>query len=411
MSHRHANPIARQVVPNLPGPPKATDPPHCVLDREAEKSHPEDVGAGQPMRLRYHVVAAPTFHGFFLPQPRRGALSGLVVLMFAAPPLLARAPSVRFDTAYLVSCRDVTTDEFTASNPRERLIEGRFRVTAIVDDGQLPGDMQFVYRFLSPAGRLRVVDYQPKTRQATAVAGNVIVETKKESSKSLGVSVSGSFESLMRGTAGSDIGSKKAASIRCEFKPPMEVVLVAGTVERGTGVYFKMWPSPDCSLQGSREFLGVMRVPSTWRGDVMYVRCEALQNRWGKLTSCDVTRFVVGLYAEGDDEARLAAEDLVLSEALLRRTVTRHQKAIQKRSVPSLVHKVGTLLDVYAPRIPDTWLDRLIYGSTSIAQHDFYGYLPKAVRRVADKYRRAKRRMYQLSGSRLAMRAEAPTNG
>ncbi len=335
---------------------------------------------------------------------RRQAMTGFVILMFAVSPALARTPAVRFDTADLVSCRDVTTDDFAAANPRQRLIEGRFRVSAMVDDGQLPDNVHYVYRFLSPAGRLRVVDYQPKTEQTSMVAGNVSIERKKESSKSLGLSVSGSFESLLRGTAGSDIGSKNAANIRYELKPPMEVVLVAGTVERGTGVYFKMRPSPDRALEGSHEFLIVMCVPQNWRGDVMYIRCEAQQNRHGKRTSRYITRFVVGLYAEGDDEARMAAEDLVASEAQLRRTVTQHQKAIQKRSVPSLVHQVGVLLDVVHPRIPNTWLDRLIYGSTSIDQYDFYGYLPVAVRRTADEYRHAKRRMYQLSGSHLAMR-------
>ncbi len=338
------------------------------------------------------------------PQLRHQAAQALVISVFIASPALARTPIVRFDTTDVVSCRDVTTDEFAAANSHERLIEARFRVSALVDDGRLPADTHYVYRFLSPAGRLRVVDYQPKTEQTSKVVGNVSVERKKESSKSLGLSVSGSFETLLRGTAGADIGSKNAANIKYELKPPMEVVLVAGTVERSTGVYFKMRSSPDRALEGAREFLIVMRVPQTWRGDVMYVRCETQQNRHGKLVARHVTRFVVGLYAEGDEQARAAAEALVVTEALLRRTVTQHQKAIKKRSVPSLVHQVGVLLDVVHPRIPDLWLDRLIYGSTDTDQYDFYGYLPAAVRRTADEYRQAKRRMYQLNGNRLAMR-------
>jgi hypothetical protein len=223
--------------------------------------------------------------------------------------------------------------------------------------------------------------------------------------------VSGSFESLVRGTAGTDVGSKNGSNIRYELKPPMEAVLVAGTIERGTGVYFKLRPAPDTPLEGSREFKLVMRVPSAWRGDLMYVRCEALQQRRGKVTSHGTSRFVVGLYSEGDDYARHAAEQLVLAEAELRNTVARHRKAIERRAVPSLVHKVGAMLDVYDPRIPTSWLDRVVYGSADADQHDFYRYLPSDVQRVADKYRQAKRRMYKLSGNQLAMAHTSQVNG
>jgi hypothetical protein len=239
----------------------------------------------------------------------------------------------------------------------------------------------------------------------------VSIEKKKENTKSLGVSLSGSFEHLVRGTAGTDLGSKDTSSIRYELKPPMEVVLVAGTIERGTGVYFKMRPSPERSLEGTREFLVVMRVPQSWRGDVMYVRCEAQQNRRGKLDTQAVERFVVGLYAEGDEEARAAAEELISTEARLRRTVAEQRQAIAKQAVPSVVHRVGALLDVYDPRIPDTWLERLVYGSTSAAGHEFYDYLPQRVRQVADQYRYAKRKMYRLSAGQLAMRNAGPVSG
>jgi len=339
--------------------------------------------------------------------PRHVVFLGAALILLNASPLLAAAGEVRFDTVSLVSCRDVTPDDFAAGNPHQRLVEGRFRVSALVNEADLPEGTQYVYRIVNPTGRLQIVDYRPKTRQSSAVVGNVSVEKKKESSKSLGVSLSGSFENLVRGTAGSDIGAKDAAQIKYELKPPMEVVLVAGTVERGTGVYFKLKPSPDTSLEGLREFVLVMRVSSSWRGDVMYVRCEAQQNRRGTLVSRGIARFVVGLHAEGDEGARSAAEELVLAEAHLRRTVAQRQREIHKRSIPTLVHKVGALLDVYDPRIPDSWLDRIIYGPTSIEQHDFYAHLPAEVRRVADQYQHAKRKMCQFNGGRFA-RHEQP---
>lgn len=357
---------------------------------------------------------AASFHSFPLAPRVARRLRGAVVLLLTLVPattLWARSPAVRFDTADLIGCRDVTTEEFATANPHERLVEAQLRVTATRSDGISNKDAEYLYRFSSPAGRLRVVDYRPRTRQATLLAGNVTVEKKRETNKSLGLNVTGSFENLVRGTAGTDVGSKNGSNIRYELKPPMEAVLVAGTIERGTGVYFKLRSAPDQPLEGSREFKVVLRVPESWRGDLMYVRCEALDLRHGKPISQGVARFVVGLYIEGDDSARIAAEELVLLEAELRHTVSQRRKAIQRQAMPSLVHKVGALLDVYDPRIPDTWLDQVIYGSTDVDQSDFYGYLPEDVRRVADRYRRAKRRMYQLSGSRLAMSRASRMNG
>ncbi len=323
----------------------------------------------------------------------------LLLLLGASPKLLAAAPDVRFDTAEVVACRDVTTPEFQAVNPHERLVEARFRISAMIEDGQLPKGIQCEYQLINPTGRIQVVDYRPQTQQATPLAGNVSIEKKNESNKSLGLSISGSFQNIAHGTAGSDLGTKDTKQIRYELKPPMEAVVVAGTVQRGTGVFFRLRPSPEAGLEGGREFKVVMRVPDSWHGDIIYVRCEAQENRRGNFKSLGVTRFVVGLYTQGDDDARAAAENLVMAEATLRRTVARRQHDIQKRSVPTLVHKVGALLDIYDPRIPDSWLERLIYGPTSVDQYDFYGYLPRDVREVADRYRQAKRRMYQINGS------------
>ena len=125
---------------------------------------------------------------------------------------------MRFDTAYLVSCRDVTTEEYAEANPHQRLVEARFHITALVADGESSAHMQYVYRLASPTGNVQIVDYDPHTQQSTAVAGNVSIEKKKETSKSLGISVSGSFESILRGHCriGSRIERRVPDTLRAE---------------------------------------------------------------------------------------------------------------------------------------------------------------------------------------------------
>jgi hypothetical protein len=331
-------------------------------------------------------------------------LSGTLAL--AAQPALATSSEVRFDAPFLVSCRDVTTDAFAASSPHQRLVEARFDITALPADDQSPQGLQYLYHFVSPTGTVQIVDYQPRTSQATQWAGNVSIERQQETGKSLGVSLSGGAQPLAQGAASADRTEKSTAQIRYELKPPMEVILVAGTVQRGTGVYFKLLPSAESAWEGSHEFVIVMRVSRDWRGDVMYLRCEAQQDQRGRVASRGVSRFVVGIHAAGDEEARLAAENLNHAEQALRRAVAERQKDIERRSMPTVVHRVGALLDMYDPRIPATWLDRLVYGSTDIEQYDFVDYLPDNVRRLADHYAQAKRCMYDYSGKRLASRRD-----
>lgn len=323
-------------------------------------------------------------------------------LLGVVPSLQAASAAVRFDAPLLVSCRDVTTDEFASANPHHRLVEARFEISAL-RGGTLDSDtLQYEYRFVNPTGTLQVVDYEPRTVQATPLAGNVNVEQTAESSKSLAANVSGGYQPFGQGTASADVNGKRVSHIRYELKPPLAVILVAGTIQRGTGVYFKLLPSAEASWEGSREFVIVMRVSSVWRGDVMYVHCEAQQNEQGRSVSRGVSRFSVGLHLAGDDAARVAAEHLHHTEVDLRRAVAQRRHDIQRRAVPTVVHRLGALLDVYDPRIPDTWLDRLIFGAPDIDEHAYVAYLPDDVRRAADRFLEAKRGLYEYSGKRAA---------
>jgi hypothetical protein len=328
---------------------------------------------------------------------------GLSAVTLASGIALAGSSDVRFDTMYLVSCRDITAGAAGMSDPQQRLVEARFQVTALPAEGEPAADMQYVYQFLSPTGNLQIVDFQPRTTQTTAIAGTVAIEQSKEGNKSLDASVSGGFHPFVQGTAGADLAEKTLSHIRYELKPPMEVTLVAGTVQRGTGVYFRLLRAADVSWEGSREFIVVMRVPRRWRADLMYLRCEAQQEDQDRVVTRGLSRFVVGLYSEGDDEARAVVEALNLAEVSLRRTAAQRQRDIERRSIPSVVHKLGAMLDIYDPRIPDAWLDQLIYGPTNMQQHEFVDYLPADVRRLADRYAQAKQRLSDYSGKRLAM--------
>ena len=315
----------------------------------------------------------------------------------------ADMPRVQFDTGYTVPCRDVTPEDLDSVRSGERRVEARFRISALVLEGALPDAAQYMYQIISPLGSMQIVDYEPRTALATDVVGNVSIDKKKESSKSLGISLSGSFDQLVKGTGGADLGAKDTSQVRYELKPQMEVLLASGTLNRGTGAYFKLRPSADTSLEGDRTFTITFRVPADWRGDIVYLKCEAQEQRRGQLISRGAAHFMIALHAAGDDEVRQAAEELIHAESLLRQTVAKREDDIQRCALPTVAHRVGALLDLYDPRIPEQWLDRLIYGPANLRRHAFVQHLPEDIRVLASQYVQAKRRMFFFSGKQLAL--------
>ncbi len=335
----------------------------------------------------------------------RGVAALLVACCWLTPltALCADSPRVQFDTGYTVPCRDVTPEDQVSARSGERWVEALFRVSAPVAEGSLPDASQYMYQFVSPTGSMRIVDYEPKTELTTDVVGNVGIDRKKESSKSLGISLSGSLDQLVKGTAGGDLGAKNTSQVRYELKPRMEVLLASGTVNRGTGAYFKMRPSADTSLEGDREFTVTFRVPADWRGDIVYLKCDAQEQHRGQLVSHGTAHFMIALHAEGDDEVRQAAEELVYAESLLRQAVAKRENDIRRRSLPTVAHRIGALLDLYDPRIPEQWLDRLVFGPTNLRHHAFVQHLPEDIQSLAGQYVQAKRRMFFFGGKQLAL--------
>ena len=70
-------------------------------------------------------------------------------------------------------------------------------------------------------------------------------------------------------------------------------------------------------------------------------------------------------------------------------------------------HKIifSAMLDLYEPRIPDNWLDRIVFGPTGTVRDRFARRLPDEVEHDMLAYVRAKQRVYQLSGKRLLVMA------
>jgi hypothetical protein len=339
----------------------------------------------------------------------QATIAFLFLNILLAATALAGSPRVHFDVHPLVACQDVTTDEFARMNPSDRLVEAKLQVSSLIKSGREGDLIEFFYRIQSPRGSVQVVDYTPKTSMTTDYASNIAYENKNEKVRSLGLTASGGYQHLVKGNASAEIGSKKGSIVRYELVPEMQQLAASGTMRRGTAVYFKLKPGRQISLEGSKQFTLVMRVPRSWRADLLHVYCRAQGYERGVVRPLDEKTisgsnvFPLAIYLAGDQQARAIATNVAVAETRLRRIADLKQKEIEKRSYPSVAHKVGAFFSAVDPKIPKDWVFRVILSPSTSRIGDYENHLPQDVRKVAQAYVAAKARIYDLNGWRAPM--------
>lgn len=334
-----------------------------------------------------------------------GVLSAIAITSvcgFNSLPVWAGSPRVSFDVGSSVACRDVTTPEFTKANPHERLIEAKFIVSSLVQ-GTQPNDLlEYMIRLESPERTAEVVDFAPKTTLAGSYAGPLTYEKKQEHSSSLGGGLSAEFNNVLKLSGSGDNGRKDGTTVKYELLPPLEQLSASGTIGRGHGVYFKLQPSRRTSLEGAKEFQVVLRVPAAWRGDYVYLKCEATGQRpAGKHKSNEPVRyggrtFILPLYLEGNEESRAVAEEFIAAESGLRYAATALLNAAPKNSKPDVWRQLGISNNTRTSRPAFDWLDRLVFGPVHSAGK-LDPAVPVNVRAAALEFSACKRRLWESS--------------
>jgi hypothetical protein len=95
---------------------------------------------------------------------------------------------------------------------------------------------------------------------------------------------------------------------------PKSLLLASGTIDRAHGVFFTLHPSVQDSVQRTQQFVCYFDVPYEFRGDYVQITCTAVaRNRTLGYPAeseqpAGTAKFNVGIYLDGDFEARRAAE-------------------------------------------------------------------------------------------------------
>ena len=136
------------------------------------------------------------------------------------------------------------------------------------------------------------------------------------------------------------LGRNEHDSVTEEMRkmPAKKPLIISGTFSQRQGVFFKFKQSNQVSLEGIKSITCSFIVPRDWRGDYLLVSCRAdgQGSRYfiKGIYPCGESRFVVGLYLEGDLEAKQAAiglADRQTRSAATRSFVRRGGRRIRKR--------------------------------------------------------------------------------
>ncbi|MCA9177140.1 MAG: hypothetical protein KDB14_21775 [Planctomycetales bacterium] len=319
------------------------------------------------------------------------ALLSLSAILIAAP-LLADT-SVRFDAGQTVACHNITTPEFAADHPGEQLWEAKLEVSSLISGNERVLQHYF-YQVDMIDQEIKFVDYLPQTTLESPYADPVNVERKDERSRSAGISVT--WDTLVKVAPTANAGTKSSTQVRYNLLPPKEQVAASGTLRRSRGVYFKLRPSTQHTLEGGKEFALVFRTPAGWRAGAMLLRCEAKSTKKSffknETVSAGSGLFMLALYQAGDAEAKAAALRYAEAESKLRESAHRERSVIAKQQAS--VH--FPLSEPQPPRVPAGWLERLLITPGDANWSQYAGHLPREVKHSGELFLSAKSELYDL---------------
>jgi len=246
----------------------------------------------------------------------------------ATPPLL------EFDVPFTISCRSLPLKDPARVDPDKELIEVVIPISARVRAGSEKDLKQCLYTLVGPADSesISVADWLPRTELKTEFAKPI--QVSKENLAKIGINLSAHYVVA----ATSDASGQLKSGVTYEMLPPQEIVLASGTVQHGHGVFFKLKPSTQTTLEGIKSFSAILSVPRGWRGGCLKLECNAVGLERGAIAKLDrevssgLAVFCLALHLEGDTEAERLAEHVALCQQELFDAFVQHRREVDAAS-------------------------------------------------------------------------------
>jgi hypothetical protein len=244
---------------------------------------------------------------------------GSFVLLLACPSPFAHAgtpPLLEFDAPFCVGCRSIPCSDSAKKDPGKDLIEVVVPISVGVRAGSEKDLKQCLYTLVDPTEpeTLSVRDWLPRTELKTEYAKPIQVNNERLAK--VGINLSAHYVV----SAASDASGQVKSGLAYEMLPPQETVLASGTVHQGHGVFFKLRPSSQTTLEGMKSFSAIFAVPRGWRGGCLKLRCEAVGlnrsvvSRLDREVQSGAACFCLALHLAGDEEAEKLADHVAVCE-------------------------------------------------------------------------------------------------
>jgi hypothetical protein len=332
---------------------------------------------------------------------------GIQAVIFLAVPLAAgsvcglraETPLVVFDVPLSVQCRDVTPRDRQPAYTR-KIIEAVFKISPQIYAGE-EKDVKRLHYEISTEQQMPVVGFLPNAELATDVAGGTIAIQSSEHRGSL------SFRYLiLPGTGSGGLkGDLESSRVQYLLLAPKQLLLAAGTIDRGCGVFYDLRASTQDTIQRQREFACLFEVSRAWRADHVTLRCKARGVKYGfagvteSEADCGAELLCVGLCMTGDDEARAYVEALAKKQQLYLRRLAAGAQEARARSADNVL---GSAAKLFASRVLRSGGANLRMGAAVAAhldeQKDLRKTLPAEARDAANELDVVKQSLRRMNG-------------
>lgn len=304
------------------------------------------------------------------------------------------------------------------SQPGTKVYEIRFPVSVLasLQANSRVSVVRLDLRFSDPT--TEVLAFSPESQLVTSVVGNIAIERKHEGGKSGGVKLDLLQPFSLKGTAGVDLSQKDSAMERFEQRPELTRLTTSGTLDRGRGVSYQLYASPQRELEGSHELWVRFRVADPGRAQLLKIQCVAWSRGSNPLSASGLIGsaekrilgqrcFNVALYRDGDAEALGWAQHFITEEEGLYEAAQQYKQRIERVRYPTVLHRLGDWAEVYEPRLHPQWLDQLLFDSDMPAPGSL-SQLPGGLRQRIQNYDRARQQLTSRASASQASTSQVP---
>ena len=284
-----------------------------------------------------------------------GLIAGLSICLLSMPlPTLAQFghgnphalmadSGVRFDVPQVVQAMLVEQPVSAGNLGGDILVNVELTLSVIVDSLAAPKIDQLLVEISPRGGSAIVADYAPRTELASNYSGGIEVQRTDETTRTVAMAVDGRYPPVAGGSLTATQGDRNTEMTKYNRVAPMHLIAASGTTRRGRGVYFKFRSTDQQIIEGDRVVRMTLRVPASWRGELIEVMITGDSQRSGfslsnKPQRVGTGRFLVATYRSDCPDARQSARQLADAETAMRS----HVHAIQAGETAPLA---GSLSD------------------------------------------------------------------